>query len=584
MKKIIILTMLSAIIGAGIHISASASGTVYVSSSGSAENTGASAAEPTTLEKAYSLADSIDTIVLVDDITYSEAPAHDGVITIKGNTSDVVLTTSANISVKGDIIFSNLTLSGGVDVFANGYNLIVDEAVTSQNAINVFGGCNGKDYTGDTNITILGGTYTYIQGGSNKATVNGSSNVTVGGNTVVTEIYGGGYNSTVTKSANITLKGNAECEYVFGTNRLTTDGISAPENVNINITGGTVTESIYGGTARYDISDCNIHITMTGGKTESIFGGSNKANVTGNIYIDIFGGEVTRRVYTGCYNEYDNPNSIFKYEWLSSYYVKGSTILRLKNGANLITNASETNRGIFLGSRIGSNPSDEKNTLIYLDDCYSTYSGKIGEQGYLNTNVFKSYADYVIKAGVGGDVKGTDIAGTVYAATSLGEYAILNNAETAYENENITLSASENTIEFKTYNFKIHDVKAYTGSEKITATVTLSAQNNGDIVYSSPVAVVAVFNENGRFVTAATNREISGCNSYTFILSDGIESETEYVVKAMIFNEDNMLSLADSYTVNTSTMDDGYELWQGIEQGTQIIKLDYSKDLVDVLR
>ncbi len=562
-------------IGVCLHMTVLAAGTVYVSSSGSAENSGASDSEPTTLEKAYSLINSVDTIILMDDITYSEAPAHSSALTIKGKTSGVVLTTPVNVSINGDTTFSNLTLSGGVDVFANGHKLTVEKTVTSQNAVNVFGGCNGKTYTGDTNLTILGGRYTYILGGSNKATVKGSSNVTVGGNATVTRIYGGGYNSTVTESTNITFGDNATCEYIFGTNRLGTSGIAAPKKAVVNMTGGTVKESIYGGTSRYEIANCNIYIKMTGGKTESIFGGSNTANVTGNVCIDVFGGEVTRRIYTGCYNDYTG-------EWESSNYVKGSTILRLKKGAKLVT-GYDGNRGIFLGSRIGSDPKDEINTVIYLDDCYSTYSGKIGEQGALFTNLFKSYADYTVKAGTGGDVRGTDVQGVVYVQAQDGSYAELN-GNTRYESGDIQLPAGTNVIEFKQYNFKIHALKAYTAPGKIISTVTLSAQNNGDIKFSSPVAIVAVFDKSGRLVTAAANSDIGGYNSYTFVLDNESGAETEYKVKAMIFNEDNLCPLTEAYTVNTTDIDDGYEPWNGADSGTLLVKLDYNKDLIRMLR
>lgn len=124
--------------------------TVYVSVNGSDSNSGMSASEPfKTLKMAYSNLAIVDEIVLMDDTTYEEVPAHSGTLTIKGNTPSVKLTLPAEVSLKGELTIDNVLISGRSTVYANGYKLKITETVTSDAGI-------GKE-AADKALYVFGG-------------------------------------------------------------------------------------------------------------------------------------------------------------------------------------------------------------------------------------------------------------------------------------------------------------------------------------------------------------------------------------------------------------------------------------------
>ena len=391
--------------------------TLYVSASGSdTTGKGTEAAPFATLAPAYKKLHDGSTIVLLDNTTFVNPPAHNGALTIKGASSSVTLTLPSEISLAGNLKLDNLTLTTGT-FYASGYTLEISSSVTSTGNLTVYGGTNGKAYTGNTDVKIYGGTYSKIFGGSNNAAVNGETSVTFGG--------------------------NASVEYIFGAGN-STNGTAKVTNVYVN--GGNIVEAIYGGShfATAENNGAVYNVTMTGGKTQAIFGGNIGSSVNGNVFVNLFGGEVTRRVYTGCYNE---TSGTFSISFKTDYYVTGTTVLTIAPGPSLVT-GSDTNRGIFSGSRTASQHDAEQNTIIYLDGCYNTYSGKIGEQGLIGQSSFKSHHDYVVQATAGGDVLGTKTAGKVYIAPDEGKWGVIG-TET-YCDEEAPVSAST-SITFENY-------------------------------------------------------------------------------------------------------------------------------------
>ncbi len=534
--------------------------TVYVSSSGSADNSGESVGSPTTFATAYSDIDNIDTIIVIDDITYSEPPAHNGMVTIKGNADGINLTLSNAVNLQGDLTISNVNIIREKDnyhIYANGHSLIVDEDVTSSQRLIAFGGTNGKAYTGDTDITLLGGTYDWVCGGSSNANLIGNSNIVFGGNANIGDtieskccVYGGGNNSNVTGETNVTLSGNAVCQYVFGGSRITTTSVTgSPQKLNVNITGGNAM-NVYGGTENYELNGCDVNVIMTGGTVEGVFGGSIGANLIGNVNVDLLGGEVTRRVYTGCYNE---ANIFMSYS--TSHHVSGTTTLRIAPtmSTSKLISGSDTNKGVFAGSRYSSAFGDEVNTIIFLDGCYATHNSEITQSSYS----FDSKEDYTVSATAGGDVRGTAADGTIYIVSELGKYATVNGSG-EYEISTATLAntgTTVNTVEFVDYNFKIHNITASAATSGVTANVTLTANNNGGTVYSKPMAVIAVFDANGRFIASATNRSIIGsAETYTFDIPCDLKRENEYTVKAMLLNIDGSISALSDNVIETANV------------------------------
>lgn len=390
---------------------------IYVSSNGNdTTGDGTEDAPYATLSTAYSMIDNGVVFVLLDNTTFVNPPAHNGALTIKGASSSVTLTLPSEISLAGKLKLDNLTLTTGT-FYANGYTLEISSSVTSTGNLAVYGGTNGKAYTGNTDVKIYGGTYSKVFGGSNNAAVNGETSVTFGG--------------------------NANVEYIFGAGN-STNGTAKVTNVYVN--GGNIVEAIYGGShfATAENNGAVYNVTMTGGKTQAIFGGNIGSSVNGNVFVKLLGGEVTRRVYTGCYNETSGTVSI---SFKTDYYVTGTTVLTIAPGPSLVT-GSYTNRGIFSGSRTASQHDAEQNTIIYLDGCYNTYSGKIGEQGWIGQSSFKSHHDYVVQATAGGDVLGTKTAGKVYIAPDEGKWGVIG-TET-YCDEEAPVSAST-SITFENY-------------------------------------------------------------------------------------------------------------------------------------
>jgi len=545
--------------------------TLYVSSNGSdTANSGESESEPfKTLERAFSLVEFTKEIIIMDsmgfntDIPYN----YEGDLTIKGIEGDpkIELTLPSTVNLKGNLTLSNLTTKGISTIYANGYKLKIDETVTSDttNRITVYGGTNGVAYTGDTNIELLGGYYAAVYGGSKDAVVTGSTNVIFGGNANVgdgindaanavppispCDIYGGGHGSTanVTEETNVTLKDNAVVHMIFGANAGTSN---TPKVINVNIAGGKGM-NIYGGAKGNSLNGCDINVTMTGGLVEAIFGGCHVASMTGNVYVNLEGGIVARRVYTGCYNNYSSRTL----SWDSSHTVNGTTTLSISpnvtlNATDNIKNPeNQINIGVFAGSRTKNNTAEEVNTIIFLDNCYNSKNSAIGKQDRLTSITLpNSHTDYTVKAGSGGKVLGTSTGGTVYIAPDAGKYGILNGSG-EYVNANASFTGKgPHTVEFKDYDFRINSVVANTSDTNVSADVNLTANNTSNKI--NPTALVSIYDENNVFISCSIAENISGTNNYNFDLNCKLEAGKTYTVKAMIWDE-TMVPLVNVYSI-----------------------------------
>ena len=146
---------------------------------------------------------------------------------------------------------------------------------------------------GNTNIAITGGTAKNIYGGSNGevASVSGDTTITMDSGTV-TNIYGGG-NAGEVKNTNITLTGGNISNNIYG------GGKTANINGNsiLNIANATITKNIYAGGYSGNIGE-NSETTITNTTATQVFGGGYAGDVLGNTstkiisgtYTDIFGG------------------------------------------------------------------------------------------------------------------------------------------------------------------------------------------------------------------------------------------------------------------------------------------------------
>lgn len=198
----------------------------------------------------------------------------------------------------------------------------------------IFAGGNGQisaaNVTGNTNAFIGGGDINQVFGGSNKrGTIGGTINVEInkeddGCHMEIDEVYGGG-NEAASNAGNLRIVrtgGNSEgIQYVYGGAR----DADVSGNITLNITGGRITEGLFGGN--------NVGHTVTGNITldinwdsnngandskylKDVFGGGNNADVTGSTSINLKNGTVSNNIYGGG----------------SQADVSGNTSISLENG------------------------------------------------------------------------------------------------------------------------------------------------------------------------------------------------------------------------------------------------------------
>ena len=203
--------------------------------------------------------------------------------------------------------------------------------------------------------------------------------------------------------------------------------------------------NVYGGTVdKTTVYEGDTYINMSGGSVEGIFGGSMSQTMTGNTRIAVSGGQVTRRIYGGCYNDWSGS-------WNSNFHVDGTTAVWVGGDARLITgeglsSGNKDNSGIFAASRASSNLTTENSYLIFADGTYDKWKDKIGDvSGWSGT--FKPYNDYLVKAGNGGTaILDNNNIGALDLTAEEGKIAFCNGQRT--ENGIYNIKDAETVIEF----------------------------------------------------------------------------------------------------------------------------------------
>ena len=204
---------------------------------------------------------------------------------------------------------------------------------------------------------------------------------------------------------------------------------------------------------------------------------------------------------------------------------------------------------MFAGSRIESHPSEEVNTIIYLNDSYSSCNEYIGEKStYIIVSLnkwLKSYDNYVVKAGKGGTVTGTGTAGEVYIAPDAGNYGAIG-ADTYY-NQNAPITA-DTTVTFAK-EFSINSISTPADTENgISTNVNVTAENFSN--EEAPYMVVAVY-EGGKLVSCDVQDTPQSSSNKEFNIDCKLEAGKTYIVKAMLWNKTQKpLTSAYQITVN----------------------------------
>lgn len=173
----------------------------------------------------------INIITLLDDETATSTPPKPCIITGDGKT----LTYAGDLELQAALTFKSIKLNMST-IYANGHDLTFDESVdcrpstytnngnTLTGIRNIWGGTKDNNTIDKTNIVIKSGQFGWIYGGGNAGNITGTTKVTISGGTVNNSVFGGSH------AAGSTV-GNTE----------------------LNITGGTLNH-IYGGGWNGDVT------------------------------------------------------------------------------------------------------------------------------------------------------------------------------------------------------------------------------------------------------------------------------------------------------------------------------------------
>ncbi len=247
-------------------------------------------------------------------------------LTIKNGTVNSIYGGGAYSDVTGSatIVVNGGTING--NVYGGGYG--TTSSVATSNVTITSGRINGTIFGGselgnvnDTNVSLLGGSLNgSIFGGGNQASSTSMhTNIQFDtGATFSSNIFGGGNSGIVTGNTNVQISSGTLTGLVFGGGNLSTASVQG--TASVTLTGGVVSQNIYGGGNNATSNNSSVTITGTG-KVQNVYaggyqqtakilentylnvsetgnipgvayGGSSRAQIIGNTYIDITGGTI----------------------------------------------------------------------------------------------------------------------------------------------------------------------------------------------------------------------------------------------------------------------------------------------------
>ena len=159
--------------------------------------------------------------------------------------------------------------------------------------------------TDNTTVTVSGGTTNNVFGCNNfNGGPEGTVNVTISGGTVTNDVYGGGNLAAATANPIVTINGGT-MQDVYGGGLGESAVITGNTTININKTATTMSvANVFGGGSAANVAG-NTAITMTEGTVGNIYGGGEAANVvvgadeTGKTVVNMNGGTVSHSIYGG---------------------------------------------------------------------------------------------------------------------------------------------------------------------------------------------------------------------------------------------------------------------------------------------
>ena len=350
--------------------------------------------------------------------------------------------TTVDLTALGQVGATVLTIRGGTKVSG-----IVEGETTG----GVFGGGDMSAIKGNTRVNVEatdGEGVVNVYGGGNTADVDGNTEVNMTGGTVTENVYGGGKGQTTTVGGSATVNIGAKSgEGTLSGSGTVTDNVyggSALGTVNtaaVNIYGGTVNGSVFGGGLGHDDEDNtkdiaaqnlgDATVTVEGGTVKTaVYGGSNENGVLkGNAIVTITGGTV------GTPPQGNNPitNVVFGGGKGQPTLVNGDVTVNIGTKTGEVYAGTATiNGNVYGGSALGcTNASkDGENPMVFYTSGEDKKTTTVNlYAGTINGNVFggglgqKAIAEPAtpgIEAFVGGDVTVT-LDGAKLSYTYTGE-------------------------------------------------------------------------------------------------------------------------------------------------------------------
>ena len=334
---------------------------------------------------------------------------HGKTVTITGDGEGTLdfSTQSAHLNIRDNVEFTALNLKFKQYVFCNGYHVkVASDTVVLENSTGtyIYGGAQSATVK-STNLELYAGSYLFIYGGGHNenAHVTGDTNVVVGpgvnpsadttSHDKTYVLYGGCRMASVGGNTNVTVleagegQTPAKFNYVYGGggyNSSTKTTATVAGTTNVEFAGNAY--ALYGG-GRYG-TNADTRVVMTGGIVYQVFGGGENNSMTGNTDVQILGGDVLRRVYGGCYNEWEGT-------WKTSQKVTGQTSVTV--GTNLSLN-KESDMLVCSYSRYNGAELGEKGIMILRNGLYDSLSSKI--KNFSGNDAY----NYLVCATVGGAV------------------------------------------------------------------------------------------------------------------------------------------------------------------------------------
>ena len=194
------------------------------------------------------------------------------------------------------------------DFSATGKKTYVNVYTCDNTIRRVFGGGDAAAVTG-TEVDIQGGRFSYLFGGGNgeiTAANVGAGGITLDlhGGTIGTLVSGSNTQGTISGPINVNVDNNSPCaevveDFFGGSNQ-----VDIATNVTTTIECGAGTfKNVYGGSNAANITG-DVILNVKGGIMDNVYGGSKgvvgtPANITGNVTLNLYGGTVKNDAFGG---------------------------------------------------------------------------------------------------------------------------------------------------------------------------------------------------------------------------------------------------------------------------------------------